>query len=80
MNDLFKKIRLAAGTLKDVAKGAIEGKDLTVSTEEKDRRLNICKACPMMVELAGTLRCNSCGCYMNLKTALTKARCPEGRW
>jgi hypothetical protein len=49
-----------------------------VSDEEQTRRFAICKACPELIKL--TSQCKKCGCIMNLKTKLTKAVCPIGKW
>ena len=43
-----------------------------------DSRLNICKACPELIEL--TKQCKKCGCFMSLKTKLSNAICPMGKW
>ncbi len=75
------KMKIALGTVKDVAEGAIKGEEITVSEEEKQKRLDICLGCPFYVkDFAGLARCNECGCFMNLKTALSKAKCPIGKW
>lgn len=49
-----------------------------VSDEEQTRRFAICKACPELIKL--TSQCKKCGCIMNLKTKLTRAVCPIGKW
>lgn len=49
-----------------------------VSEEEQTRRFAICKACPELIKL--TSQCKKCGCIMNLKTKLTQAVCPIGKW
>jgi hypothetical protein len=41
-------------------------------------RLDICKACPELIKL--TSQCKKCGCLMTLKTKLTNAACPIGKW
>lgn len=43
-----------------------------------DSRLNICKTCPELIEL--TKQCKKCGCFMSLKTKLSNAICPMGKW
>ena len=40
-------------------------------------RMSICKQCP---ELTIINRCSRCGCFMTLKTTLTGAQCPLGKW
>lgn len=41
-------------------------------------RLSICKTCPELIKL--TNQCKKCGCFMNLKTKLEKAKCPLEKW
>ena len=51
---------------------------------EKDRsdekvyqnRLSICRSCDNL--LRGT--CRSCGCYVEIRAAVKKGRCPEKKW
>lgn len=52
----------------------------TQANEQHDKarlRMEVCKRCPL---LSPAGRCESCGCYMPVKTQLTAARCPQGRW
>lgn len=42
------------------------------------KRYNTCLDCEQFN--AQTARCNMCGCYMKLKTKLTAATCPLGKW
>lgn len=49
--------------------------------EDKDiiaKRLEICKACPELIQ--ATSQCKKCGCVMTLKTKLSSAECPIGKW
>jgi hypothetical protein len=41
-------------------------------------RLAICAECPFLIK--ATSQCKKCGCFMNLKTKLTTAQCPIGKW
>jgi hypothetical protein len=41
-------------------------------------RLAICKTCPELIKL--TTQCKKCGCFMAVKTKLTGATCPLGKW
>ncbi len=43
-----------------------------------EERFSICKACPQLI--AATHQCKQCGCFMALKTKLSKAVCPLGKW
>jgi hypothetical protein len=45
---------------------------------EADRRYDICKSCPELIDL--TKQCKQCGCIMSLKTKLQHATCPLGKW
>ena len=45
---------------------------------EADRRYDICKACPELIDL--TKQCKQCGCIMPLKTKLKHATCPLNKW
>ncbi len=53
------------------------------SEERSDReliesRLAICNQCPFFIKR--TAQCKKCGCFMRLKTALHRAKCPVGNW
>ncbi len=43
-----------------------------------DKRLEICRACPELIQL--TTQCKKCGCFMAAKTKLEAAKCPLGKW
>lgn len=43
-----------------------------------EARLDICKACPELIQL--TTQCKQCGCFMKIKTTLEAATCPLGKW
>lgn len=49
-----------------------------VTNEESDRRYDICRECPFFISV--TAQCKQCGCFMNAKTKLLKATCPEHKW
>jgi hypothetical protein len=49
-----------------------------VSDEEAKERYQACFRCPELNKF--TTQCRKCGCFMKLKTTLTKARCPLGKW
>lgn len=46
--------------------------------EEQGSRMDICNACPELIDL--TKQCKKCGCIMPLKTKLKAAACPIGKW
>ncbi len=45
---------------------------------ESERRYDICKTCPELIDL--TKQCKQCGCMMALKTKLQHATCPLKKW
>ena len=44
--------------------------------EEYRRRLDVCKACDFLE--AGT--CRACGCFVELRAASRRGRCPYRKW
>jgi hypothetical protein len=51
-----------------------------VSTEEKDRRLAICKACEHIEYVNEKPRCHHCGCNMEKGVDYFNKRCALGKW
>lgn len=49
-----------------------------VMPEQQVIRLDICMACPELIQLTKT--CKKCGCFMEPKTKLPHAACPMGKW
>lgn len=49
-----------------------------VPEEEANRRYDICNSCPELIDL--TKQCKQCGCFMAMKTKLSKASCPLKKW
>jgi hypothetical protein len=41
-------------------------------------RLEVCNECPELIKT--TKQCKKCLCFMDLKTKLTNATCPLGKW
>lgn len=58
--------------------GYLEEKNISVSTEIKEERLNICKSCDQFIQSANL--CKICGCFMPGKTYLANASCPIKKW
>jgi len=56
----------------------IEQLDVDVKAAEAlfEDRLTVCKACDLL--LAGI--CRSCGCYVEMRAAVAKNRCPREKW
>ena len=42
-----------------------------------DYRFDICKKCPFLKK---NNRCQKCGCFMKIKTRVSLAKCPIGKW
>jgi glycosyltransferase involved in cell wall biosynthesis/predicted O-methyltransferase YrrM len=61
-----------------IAKDSITGKPTTVSEEEHNRRLDICKQCDIYD--SKLIRCRKCGCHINIKSKLASMVCPIGKW
>lgn len=72
----FQMTRNLLKTSWDSAKGVMSGRQLLVSSEEAHRRLSICESCPKYKEK----RCVECGCFMEQKTHLEAATCPDNKW
>ena len=49
---------------------------LKVSEDEYKKRLDMCRICDYLNE--GT--CNACGCYVELRAATKKGKCPYKKW
>lgn len=41
-------------------------------------RMSVCKSCDRFLKITG--QCKECGCIMGLKTRLSNASCPIGKW
>lgn len=71
---LFNLTETITNSLKTaVAKGVI------LAEEEKiKKRIKICTNCEDLNKQ--DIRCNVCGCYMNVKIRLEAAKCPIDKW
>ena len=73
-----------AKTVIDVVNGVVHGGNPLVSTEEQNRRLQICYACDQYEKASG--KCYSlpgspgCGCKMKIKSILSAGKCPKDKW
>src|SRR6187402_1904574 len=72
---LAGKIANAAYAAGRVVKAAVKGQQITVSDEEVERRLSICRACEFFT---GT-NCSLCGCVARFKAKLKTESCPIGK-
>lgn len=61
--------RIADGIAKINEADKCTGKDY-------DARLQMCRNCDKLI--SGT--CLSCGCYVEIRAAIKKGRCPEKKW
>lgn len=71
----------ATSALARVAVATVSGQPILASTEERDRRLAICRTCEWWAE-SGNLgfgKCRKCGCT-RLKQSLATERCPLAKW
>lgn len=50
--------------------------DIKACEELYETRLAVCKECDML--LVGM--CRKCGCYVELRAAITKNNCPGNKW
>ena len=49
-----------------------------VNENESESRLEICKACPELIQM--TKQCKKCGCFMSVKATFKNSSCPIGKW
>ena len=56
----------------------IENLDLDIRAAEDlyEERLGICRECDMLLQGM----CRKCGCYVELRAAVTKNACPDKMW
>lgn len=62
----------------DTVKTVAAGNSANVSTEEAEKRKNICNSCPAYNQ--AQQRCTKCGCFMAVKAYLRAASCPLNKW
>ncbi|MBP5493160.1 MAG: hypothetical protein J6Y08_09985 [Clostridiales bacterium] len=64
--------------LKDSIQRSIEQIEANDRADEKtyQERLNFCRSCDNLI--SGT--CLSCGCYVEIRAAIKKGRCPSKKW
>ena len=74
MTTAWEKYKAKQGgvTVFDMFKGERASDDLAA------KRMQECSRCDRFIEL--TKQCKECGCFMNMKTRLTEAKCPLGKW
>lgn len=50
--------------------------ELRAAEELYEERLSVCRECELLLQGM----CRSCGCYVELRAAVNKNRCPEKKW
>jgi uncharacterized paraquat-inducible protein A len=66
-------------TLRDIAIGIIHGRFPPLAEGQlAGERMKVCQECPQFQRLAN--QCRRCGCFLDLKTKLLEATCPDGKW
>ena len=94
MLDTEQKLPPASQMVRDIAtthwktlKSWLRGSQTITTSEEAERRWEICKGCPYLKydetnpdtnKKDG--RCTHCGCFMNVKVHYASAECPIGKW
>ena len=56
----------------------IENLDQDIKTEDSlyEKRLAVCKECERLADGM----CKGCGCFIEMRAAVTKNACPYGKW
>lgn len=63
----------------EVADAATERiKDSLAPEEVATKRIEICIACPELIQVTKT--CKQCGCFMAAKTKMKNVECPLKKW
>lgn len=50
----------------------------TVDSEIFEKRMSICKSCPFFN--SEQVRCDKCGCFLNVKASWNSEKCPVDKW
>lgn len=50
--------------------------DLKTPDEDYQQRLTVCKECERLINGM----CNACGCFVEMRAALKKNKCPYKKW
>lgn len=74
----FQMAKNLANSVAKNVKSVIAGNSLKVSSDEANKRKNICNSCAFFNK--SQERCTKCGCNMAIKTYLKAERCPLGKW
>lgn len=80
MTSLKEKVGYAMESATEFVKDAVDGKELKVSDEIAEKRMNICLSCEHLKKLAKMEYCEICSCAMRVKTKGASFRCPLDLW
>lgn len=64
--------------LKELTLDALKLNVKVAPVELSEARYAVCLVCPSLGK--DTKKCGQCGCFMPVKTKLTKATCPAKKW
>lgn len=74
----FKEFKKAIANGNATIFSAISKAEYLDDVELIDKRMSLCLECPELISI--TKQCKKCGCFMSVKTKLTNAVCPIGKW
>jgi hypothetical protein len=72
--DFLEKVKNVGGALGRFVKIGMK----TVSEKTKQKRLSICQGCEYYDK--ELMKCNVCGCYLEVKTKMASESCPLNKW
>ena len=78
---MFEKIKKRMQEVSDAAQNATAASlpdNWLVNEEIKEKRWNICQNCEHLYRPTST--CKLCGCFMQVKTGLSRQSCPVKKW
>ena len=83
LDDFLEKGQPIEASLTDEQVDSVRPLDLLnsdnyTSKDIRDERLAVCRGCERLWKPTRT--CRECGCFMGLKTWLSDATCPIGKW
>ena len=60
--------------------GQPKNREYFIDRSEYRKRLETCRECDKVKYFLGRMRCGECGCFLELKAAVTLMECPLGKW
>lgn len=77
-NKSYSPLQNLVNATGDVIKGFVDNKfDPYVTSDIKQKRLNICKDCDKLTSFLGKDQCSICYCFIEPKTSLINQSCPH---